>query len=1333
MKIVRKITAVFVVLIMIAVFPAFTSSGIESGDDPFKEKEDEQEIIFELQFDPESLKITTQGGVTYVTSPELSLPFEEGEAALPFRMDQVLVHPAAENIKIEFIRIKSVPLTLPQPIAGITHFDFHQDAERERADPANHFPQEHLSIQGEGWIRGLRVLDLRFDPIIRDISGRFQLATGIEARIYFDVKDGHGLKLTTPFKRDTSVFRNSLEHNLLNPNDLDRFPAKVLNSPMSILGDEDVQYIVITDTAYVKEAFDQYIEWKNRKGVPTKLVEMSFIKNNYNGTDNAEKIRNFLIDAFNTWDTEIVLLGGDTAVVPYRGAYVKAYSGSSGWVTKTSIASDLYYSDLDGDWNLDGDGYWGEVEDGIDMKPDLLVGRAPVQTENEADTFVKKTLTYEKDPPRGYLDNVTLAGEYLDSVTNSSRAMDLIKNNLLPSSMFPTSLYDSDYRKFGNLNRNNFMGQIDKGTAMVFHSGHSGWNTMSVGTASGGSLYNSHISSYQGGYKLGVLNTVGCIANQFNQNDAIVELHVKEPDGGTVAGIGNSHYGWYSYSSPGNGPSEKVQYRMVYELFKNGHTGMGAHFAEGKEYYTSYAGSYNSIRWVEMVLNLIGDPEISVRTAEPERFNISIPSSIGFDYPGLPVTVRTENGTPVKDALVCLEKSDFYSYKRTDDSGRAFFNYSSSELDKLNVTVTAYNFIPSEFNLTIDIIAPTIIINSNLNATTGDNFRLNCSAHDAAGLESVKLQMKESNLTINLTELDQFWITDLEIPTNKTDYIPFRVLAMDRSGNINSTDWMNITVTDDDIPLLVSDRTERIATTGDTMVFEALFSDNIGMGEVMVEYKGMDLENVTADMIKNGEIWSFAYQVPNNRTGERSYRYIFSDTRGNEVSGPVQTFTIFDDEAPVFISYMSEKRVNTSSTYRLETSVTDNIGVVDVTAEWWVEGWSVHLNDSMTAADKGWYIDLEAPVDELETRHYIFHARDEEGNWNSTDQGTVEIIDSIVPKMIEDRTRNAIDAGDDILFSVSFHDNIGVRNVTVIYHIGGGQPESLELDYTGRHWEGGIITSPGSLEEITYNFLCHDLRGNHNLTAAKTITVADAIPPEILNVGIPSSVLAGNTLNVTMDCWDNIGITNASASWWFGGEEAQRRILEPDGGRCNLTMDIPLDSFGTLYVSFKVEDGAGNIVDSERYSVMVIEFIPEPPEEPEERVPKSGEDLDRDGMDDLWEYEFGLDLESNDSTADPDGDGYSNLIEFLESTSPVDPENHPIEPDPEDEKELLLLIAGSIIVILIALGVLVAVVVNRKHHHPPAPAPPPAAIMISDDRGKPVANGKENSSGKIHK
>ena len=51
-------------------------------------------------------------------------------------------------------------------------------------------------------------------------------------------------------------------------------------------------------------------------------------------------------------------------------------------------------------------------------------------------------------------------------------------------------------------------------------------------------------------------------------------------------------------------------------------------------------------------------------------------------------------------------------------------------------------------------------------------------------------------------------------------------------------------------------------------------------------------------------------------------------------------------------------------------------------------------------------------------------------------------------------------------------------------------------------------------------------------------------------------------------------------------------------------------------------------------------------------------DQDGDGMPDGWEKSHGLNpLDGTDQTQDPDGDGYTNLEEFINGQEPSQPEN----------------------------------------------------------------------------
>jgi hypothetical protein len=149
------------------------------------------------------------------------------------------------------------------------------------------------------------------------------------------------------------------------------------------------EYIIITNSTLESTFYTlllHKIDYVNR----AKIVDVAWIYANYTGYDNPEKIRNFIIDAYNDWDTEYCLLGGDIAVVPYRGFWV-----STGGYTDPDMAADMYFGCLDGNFDADGDHIYAEPNDGVDWLEEVFVGRAPVETVAEADIFVNKVIDYE--------------------------------------------------------------------------------------------------------------------------------------------------------------------------------------------------------------------------------------------------------------------------------------------------------------------------------------------------------------------------------------------------------------------------------------------------------------------------------------------------------------------------------------------------------------------------------------------------------------------------------------------------------------------------------------------------------------------------------------------------------------------------------------------------------------------------------------------------------------------------------------------------------------------------------------------------------------------------
>ncbi len=155
----------------------------------------------------------------------------------------------------------------------------------------------------------------------------------------------------------------------------------LLGSPVDLL-------IITTDGQY--GSYQKYADFRKKFGFLTTVRTMSWIIAHYNGMDEAECIRLFIRDAVEQWGVSYVLLGGDVPGVPTRIVWMQPLVGP--W--PTHIATDLYFSDLDGSWNFDGDDRFGEVEDSLDLYPDVLVGRLPTRVDSDLISYKTRVNEY---------------------------------------------------------------------------------------------------------------------------------------------------------------------------------------------------------------------------------------------------------------------------------------------------------------------------------------------------------------------------------------------------------------------------------------------------------------------------------------------------------------------------------------------------------------------------------------------------------------------------------------------------------------------------------------------------------------------------------------------------------------------------------------------------------------------------------------------------------------------------------------------------------------------------------------------------------------------------
>jgi len=166
---------------------------------------------------------------------------------------------------------------------------------------------------------------------------------------------------------------------------------------------QNANYVIIT-TSDLEDAVKEFKTWKEYPGFSVEIVNISWISDNYNGKDLQEQIRNFLIDKYEEWDINYVLIVGTRNNIPMRRCDPII------WDFGEYLYSDFYYSDITGNWDLDEDGKYAEYgEDDVDFIPEISVGRIPSDNKYTVAQICENIMQYGSDTGT-WKKNVLLLG-----------------------------------------------------------------------------------------------------------------------------------------------------------------------------------------------------------------------------------------------------------------------------------------------------------------------------------------------------------------------------------------------------------------------------------------------------------------------------------------------------------------------------------------------------------------------------------------------------------------------------------------------------------------------------------------------------------------------------------------------------------------------------------------------------------------------------------------------------------------------------------------------------------------------------------------------------------
>jgi hypothetical protein len=375
--------------------------------------------------------------------------------------------------------------------------------------------------------------------------------------------------------------------------------------------------LLIVTTAEMQSVFTDYAAYKQTAfGLTTHVATMEDVLAESDGVDPADKLRNFIRTAYADHATQWAILGGDAdgpdqaaQLVPMRCLY-----GHGETTINNCLAGDIYYSNLDGTWNENGNAVYGEADDGedggeVDLLAELYVGRIAADDVVETDRQIAKIEAYDAAAP---LLSTILYGEKLwpaPAVWGSDLkelayaempGFDALRLNDKDGSFTPDALVAA-------INSNEHQ--------IVNASEHGNWyNGLGLYSIDLGQVHNQLPELANTSPFLGY--SQGCYSGSFDNrtvfgtyigSDCIAEELTTGLDAGAFAMVVNSREGFANWDADG-GASSEFDVAFMAAAFGNAPR-LGQALVEARETKIGELdGNAGANRWIFFDLNLLGDP-----------------------------------------------------------------------------------------------------------------------------------------------------------------------------------------------------------------------------------------------------------------------------------------------------------------------------------------------------------------------------------------------------------------------------------------------------------------------------------------------------------------------------------------------------------------------------------------------------------------------------------------------------------------------------------------------------------------------------------------------------
>lgn len=410
---------------------------------------------------------------THIAAPGFATAISPGDPALPFKDIYVILPPKADPLSIRVTLrgdVRQVVSCHPEiapapPIVTMAGGNKIEDWGRGKRISGGRnvlvygadafYPAANVEVTEVGRLRKWRIATVRYYPF------RYNPA----AHVLEQTKGGRivlSLRESGSFTSDYSsaqladnVFADKVASLASNYAEAEAWysSARLTASSPSQPSGNGTAYVILTTSAVVSGSskLQQFVNHKIGRGFSVEVVTQQQWGGG-TGDSAANNIRAYLAANYVSKGIKYVLLIGNpnptTGDVPMKMLWPRyAYD------TYREAPSDYYYADLTGNWDLNGNGYYGEKDGdfgvgGVDRLPEVIVGRIPFYGDFTAlDSILQKIIDYESGTTnKAWVRNALLSMKPSDDNTPGYHLGEAIKSAaVIPAGMTATRVYENNY------------------------------------------------------------------------------------------------------------------------------------------------------------------------------------------------------------------------------------------------------------------------------------------------------------------------------------------------------------------------------------------------------------------------------------------------------------------------------------------------------------------------------------------------------------------------------------------------------------------------------------------------------------------------------------------------------------------------------------------------------------------------------------------------------------------------------------------------------------------------------------------------------------------------